>query len=90
MESESPVPSAGPNVMTVVAYVETLDLDEHGLALAAIAVTLAQSLDAGAGMAAAAISKELRATLAELRPAEEDDGDVLPGLSAPILNTPNT
>lgn len=48
-------------------------LDELDSPLGQIAITLALSLDDGAGMAAAAISKELRATLKELTP--HDSGD---------------
>lgn len=44
-------------------------------ALAEIALTLARSLDGGAGMAVAAVSKELRATLAELEPRADDEPD---------------
>ena len=42
-------------------------------ALAALAVTLAMQLDAGAGMATAAVSKELRAVLDELPPKDVPD-----------------
>lgn len=42
-------------------------------ALAALAVTLAMQLDAGAGMATAAVSKELRAVLDELTPKDVPD-----------------
>ena len=44
-------------------------------ALAEVALTLARALDAGAGMAVAAVAKELRATLAELEPRTNDDAD---------------
>jgi hypothetical protein len=48
-------------------------LGEASSALGQVALTLARSLDDGAGMAAAAIAKELRATLKELTP--HDGGD---------------
>ncbi len=49
------------------------ELDEADSPLGAIALTLAQTLDEGAGMAVAAVAKELRATLKELTP--HDGGD---------------
>ena len=49
------------------------ELDELDSPLGQTALTLARALDDGAGMAAAAISKELRATLKELTP--RDGGD---------------
>jgi hypothetical protein len=62
-------------------------------ALVATALTLARKLDDGAGMATAAVAKELRATLAEiLREAGEDDGlDSFVnglGLPAPMGHSP--
>jgi hypothetical protein len=42
-------------------------------ALACLALTLADTLDAGAGMAIAAVSRELRATLDALTPRGESD-----------------
>jgi hypothetical protein len=42
-------------------------------ALACLALTLADTLDAGAGMAVAAVSRELRATLDALTPRGESD-----------------
>ena len=64
------------------------------VALIATAITLARKLDEGAGMATAAVAKELRATLdAILRgAAEEDDGlDSFVnglGLPAPVGHSP--
>lgn len=49
------------------------ELDELDSPLGQAALTLARALDDGAGMAAAAVSKELRATLKELTP--RDGGD---------------
>ena len=45
----------------------------HDQALGALALNLAGQLDSGAGMASAAIGRELRATLDQLR--GDDDGD---------------
>ena len=43
--------------------------------LAALALTLARALDAGMGLATAGVSKELRATMAELQGVVEDVDD---------------
>ncbi len=50
-------------------------LDAYDEALARLALTLADYLDEGAGMATAAVSKELRATLAALTAKEVIDND---------------
>ena len=57
-------------------------LDTHDEALGRLALTLAKALDDGAGMATAAVSKELRATLAELTREEVD-----PDANDPIFGT---
>lgn len=57
-------------------------LSEAHSALGQVALTLARSLDEGAGMATAAISKELRATLKELAP--RDGGDEFTRLMAEL------
>ena len=63
-------------------------LDTHDEALGRLALTLAQALDDGAGMATAAVSKELRATLAALtwKEVSPDEDDPIFGtdLSAPV------
>jgi hypothetical protein len=48
-----------------------------GEALAAMAISLARTLDEGAGMAAAAVSRELRATLDDLASEVVGDDDDL-------------
>ena len=63
-------PPALPNRAAVLATLTQLEADPATDARAQLALTLADALDAGAGMATAAISKELRATLREL----EDSG----------------
>jgi hypothetical protein len=69
------------NVQAVTALLESLRsevaLDTHDEALGRLALTLAQTLDDGVGMATAAVSKELRATLAALTEhhMKEDDND---------------
>ncbi len=75
-----PAPKSKPSLGSVLAAVEA-DLADLELAgpvdrtLAEAARSLASSLDGDAGMAAAAISRELRAILAELTPKERDGGD---------------
>jgi len=61
-------------------------LEATDTALGAIALTLARALDDGAGMAAAAVSKELRATLKELTPRDGGDpfAEFMASLSAPV------
>lgn len=64
----------------------------HG-ALVAIALTLARKLDEGAGMATAAVARELRCTLDAILKGADDDGDdvfdgFLAGLSAPMGHPP--
>lgn len=69
----------------VEATLARLDADPATDARAQLALTLADSLDAGVGMATAAVSKELRATLTELEQAGGGDDELdtfLAGLSA--------
>lgn len=65
----------------------TSEAPEHA-ALVALALTLARKLDDGAGMATAAVGKELRSTLDQIfkvRGAGDDDGldDFVNGLGLP-------
>ena len=84
-----PLPPATVSVVDAVAA--TVDgvrevHPAHG-SLVAIAFRLAQQLDAGAGMAAAAIATELRATLDEILREEEQNDELegfLAGLSSPV------
>lgn len=55
-----------------------------GEALAEMAFTLARTLDQGAGLAVAAVNRELRANLVELASMAEDDDDLEDRLSAPL------
>ena len=60
--------------------------------LAESALVLARTLDEGAGLAVAAVARELRATMEALRPVEEEHDDLdrfLAGLSAPVRNAEN-
>lgn len=51
-------------------------LGEVDEARAAVAIVLAQALDDGAGLAVAAVSRELRATLSELEAGKDEDGEI--------------
>jgi hypothetical protein len=56
-----------------------------GEALAAMSLNLARTLDDGAGLATAAVNRELRANLLELsRLAVDDDDTLADELSAPV------
>lgn len=60
--------------------------------LAAAALVLARALDADAGLATAAVARELRATLTALTATGSDDGDdfdqIIATLSAPVADAP--
>lgn len=64
------------------------------VALVATAITLARKLDEGAGMATAAVAKELRATLDAILRGADDEDDGLDnfvnglGLPSPMGNSP--
>lgn len=85
--------SAGPMEKAVRATLKALEVDATQDARGRLAIVLAVTLDAGAGMATAAVSRELRATLTELesRDGGDTDGfaDLLRQLSAPVVNTKN-
>ena len=79
-----------PNRAAVTATLARLEADPTIDARAQLALTRADQLDAGAGMATAAVSKELRATLRELEEAGGDhDGfdEWLAGMSGPVVDT---
>jgi hypothetical protein len=60
-----------------------------GEALAEMSFNLARTLDKGAGLAVAAVNRELRANLIELaRLGVEDDGDLDGALSTPTDGVP--
>lgn len=61
--------------------------------LAASALVLARTLDGDAGLATAAVARELRATLTALTTSGSDEGDddfatIVASLSAPVADTP--
>lgn len=85
--------AAGPMEKAIRATLRVLEVDAAKDARGRLCIVLAVSLDGDAGMATAAISRELRATLTEL---ESRDGgntdeftDLLRQLSAPMVNTKN-
>jgi hypothetical protein len=61
------------------------ELGEVDSPLGQVALTLARTLDEGAGMSAAAVARELRATLKELTP--HDSGDDFAQLMADLSAT---
>jgi hypothetical protein len=77
---------AGPITAKVRADLEAI-VTAHpmGEALAEMSLNLARTLDAGAGLATAAVNRELRANLLELsRLAVDDNDDLDDELSAPV------
>lgn len=80
----------GPNEKAVRQTLKQLEVDVMSDALGRLAVTLAKALDADAGMATAAISRELRATLAELEQRNGEPPDdlsrFLAQVSAPVVD----
>jgi hypothetical protein len=83
----------GPNEKAVRSSLKRIEISVVDDALGRLAVTLAKALDGDAGMATAAISRELRATLNELESRNGEDTDdfsqFLRELSAPVVNTKN-
>lgn len=74
----------------VMATLERLQAAGVDDARSQLAIVLARALDTGAGMATAAISRELRATLSELEACDAGDTDefsaLLRDLSTPVVN----
>ena len=84
----------GPNEKAVRATLRQLEISVVDDARGRLAVTLAKALDADAGMATAAISRELRATLSELEgrghgDTDDELGRILAELSAPVVDASN-
>ena len=83
-------PRYGPVEAKVRADIGAL-ISSHpmGEALAEMAFTLARTLDEGAGLAIAAVNRELRANLVELaRLGVADDDDLDAALSTPVRDDP--
>ncbi len=81
------------NVVRIDQLLESLRrdgaFDTRDEALGQLALTLAAQLDDGAGMATAAVARELRATLADLtkdRSGDDDDDDWSAQLPAAVRN----
>lgn len=85
--------AAGPMEKAVRATLKALEVSPVSDARARLAIVLAISLDGDAGMATAAISRELRATLAELESRDDGDTDgfaqLIAELSAPMVDSSN-
>jgi hypothetical protein len=84
-----PTPVALPNRRAVAATLAKLGADPETDARAQLALTLADQLDDGAGMATAAIARELRATLQDLESAgggEDELDKFLASLSTPVVD----
>ena len=77
-EAQAPIDTdapAGSVELAVISDLESLAVTDGQRGLAATAITLARSLDAGAGMAAAAVARELRVTLEAIREGGSGDND---------------
>ena len=74
-DSEPSTGDLGPVASAVAADLMSLTVTDGHAALAATAMTLARQLDEGAGMAAAAIARELRVTLDAIRNGGAGDDD---------------
>lgn len=85
--------AAGPMEKATRSTLKALEVDPVSDARGRLAIVLAVTLDGGAGMATAAVSRELRATLTELecRDGGDTDGfaDLLRQLSSPVVNSEN-
>ena len=84
----------GPNEKAVRTTLRQLEISVVHDARGRLAVTLAKALDGDAGMATAAISRELRATLSELEgrgngDTNDDLTKFLAELSTPMVDTTN-
>ena len=79
------------NVKAVRATLKQLEVNPVTDARGRVALTLAEALDEGVGMATAAVARELRATLAELEGRNSGNSDDLAAflaeLSTPVEHT---
>jgi hypothetical protein len=88
-----PVPDAPTGPVEASTRTELEAIAATAKPLGQIALALARVLDTGAGMATAAVAKELRATLNELHPKDEgSEGDdlrnLIDRLRAPVGDAP--
>jgi len=79
----------GPVEAAVLADLKQIDPPAGSAAMAASAVALARKLDEDAGLATAAVARELRATMTALAPPVEDGNssdidELVRALSAPV------
>jgi hypothetical protein len=81
----------GPNEKAVRSHLKVLEVSDTDDARGRLAITLAKALDNDAGMATAAVSRELRATLAELEGRDDGNNDelnrLIADLSSPMVDT---
>lgn len=91
MKAAPPRSRAGANETAVRATLKRLEVSPTTDAVGRLAVTLAMTLDEGAGMAIAAVSRELRASMSHLEARSggtEDDLDIfLAGLSPSVVHS---
>lgn len=93
-DSDDDRPSLSVEAEVRAALADVPEIRPGHRALVATALTLARKLDDGAGMATAAVAKELRATLDAILKEADDDDDGLDsfvnglGLPAPLGNSP--
>lgn len=85
--------AVGPNEKAVRTHLKALEVSDVDDARGRLAITLAKALDNDAGMATAAVSRELRATLAELEGRDGRESDTLTSwlaeLSSPLVDSAN-
>lgn len=84
--------AAGPMEKAVRTTLRQLEISAVDDARGRLAIVLAKTLDGDAGMATAAVSRELRATLSELEgrtngDSNDDFARLLADLSAPVVDT---
>jgi hypothetical protein len=81
----------GPVECKVASDIEAL-VSTHpmGEALSAMSLALARTLDQGAGLAVAAVNRELRANLVELSSMADNDDDLDADLSTPLRHPEDT
>ena len=91
VNTQEPGVAAGPVETKVQADLEAL-VTTHpmGEALAEMSLNLARTLDAGAGLAVAAVNRELRANLVELARQADNDEDLDAALSTPVRDDEDT
>jgi len=82
---DDPVPG-GLVTAAVITRLRTWDVDYVADPRAALAVTLATQMDAGAGLAAATVAKQIDALLTALEPRDDEDDPAVAELRSPLVN----